>query len=1250
MRICTFSIGIFWCLFLAGIAAAADDRITAPIDSGSTVVLKGHVHPGAQPQFDQGLAAPETEIRLVTVLLKPAAGLESFLAEQQSPGSPNYHRWLTPEQFADRFGLTDNDLQKVSSWLSSQGLSVNQVARGRHWITFSGTAAQIGSALHTQMHRYVSNGETHIANSTDPSIPAALAGVISGFTGLNDFGLKPMLMKPVAPAYNSGSSHFIVPEDFATIYSVAPLYKAGIDGTGQKIAIAGQTDVILSDLRAFRTQFKLPAKDPKLVLFGADPGVTGDLVEADLDLEWSGAVAPNATVIYVYSQDVFASAQYAIDQNLAPVVSMSYGGCEAANQPGIRVVAQQANAQGITWIASSGDWGAATCDISSPSPQASKGLTGSFPATVPEITAVGGTRFNEGSGTYWATGNDAKDGLALSYIPEVAWNDSAERHSPAASGGAASVFFSKPIWQTGPGVPNDNARDIPDVALAASPDHDGFEIATQGTFLIIGGTSVGTPTFAGIVALLNQFLVSKGTLVQPGLGNINPVLYRMAQSTSDVFHDITSGDNNIPCEQGSPSCVNGFLGYSAGPGYDLATGLGSMNVNNLANEWSAGTSSTTSLTASPASYNVTDTVQLAASVTGGGKTPPTGTVTFIADDVPLGTVTLSSGSASVSAPGILMAAGSGTVTALYSGDGVYNASAGAAALKLNVPASGSFVIPSVNPNPVNQSITVWPYTLTLTEKAGVRTKLTGFTINGNNSNLSAFNSTNIPANGTITASLEGTGLTVPLKRDFHFAGVDANGATWSRDLTVPFIGPGGPAFVPALTLSVASTVQQNPQADATCQWSQQLTVQETSGFLFLFKSLKAGAFDLSASIPGLFGTTRIAPYGTLHGTICWPSAPGNASSQLVAESEIGTTVTVTASAPLATVDAFRQPTLSASSQFVEMLADSASKSGTATVDVVGGSSQWSVSVVPSRASSWLTVWQGLTEVNGTVGSAQLILQASGATLSNGVYDATLVIQSSASIANVRVVFVVGGSSAMTIDSVSNAAAFNPVLAPGAMAVIQGSNLAPTRQEPSRLPLAEALAGVSVTVNGITAPIYSIAPGEITVQIPYETGTGTAVLGVNNNGQAAAYLLSVGVSAPQFFTDSGGFLAPTNTARAGQTATAFMTGDGDVTPFLPTGAPPQPGTATKNLPKPGFGYTMTVGGTNAPITFIGVPPGLVGVTQINFTVPASVPTGVQTVTLGPVISAVIAPILPPFVVSQLPTFPSASLKITAASGK
>src|SRR5206468_10466370 len=138
------------------------------------------------------------------------------------------------------------------------------------------------------------------------------------------------------------------PDDLAAIYNLTALYNAGIDGTGQKLAIVGQTDITLSDLAAFRSIFGLPPKAPQLVLFGGDPGVrTDDREEAHLDLEWSGAVARNATIIYVYSTSVFSSLQYTVDQNLAPVISMSYGACEIAQGATLdtyRTVAKQAAA------------------------------------------------------------------------------------------------------------------------------------------------------------------------------------------------------------------------------------------------------------------------------------------------------------------------------------------------------------------------------------------------------------------------------------------------------------------------------------------------------------------------------------------------------------------------------------------------------------------------------------------------------------------------------------------------------------------------------------------------------------------------------------------------------------------------------------------------------------------------------------------------------------------------------------------
>ena len=711
-------------IFAAGAAWASDDRISAPVDSNQIIQLTRNVSRNAQAQYDQGAVDPAMPVRYATLLFSPAPGLDAFLAGQQTPSSPDYHRWLTPEQFGDRFGLSSNDITKVVAWLQSQGLTVNDVARGRHWITFSGTAQTMGRALDTEFHHYRVNGELHFANATNPSIPAALAGVVAAIEGLTDFDLKPDSVQPVMkPDYNSGGSHYLAPADFAAIYDVAPLYAAGIDGTGQKLAIVGRSDVNLSDLRTFRQQFDLPAKDPQLVLYGPDPGTNaGDMVEADLDLEWSGAIARNASIIYVYSKNVNLSAQYAIDQNLAPVVSMSYSGCELDSSPALRGLAQQANAEGITMIAASGDWGAAMCDASSPTQQASKGVTVGSPASYPEVTAIGGTTLAEGTGSYWASGNGANGGSALAYIPEKVWNDAIDFGlGMEASGGGPSAVFTKPSWQNGAGVPGDNARDIPDISFAASPNHDGYLFVTSGGLYVVGGTSAGTPSFAGIAALLNHYLMSKNIAQQAGLGNINPMLYRLAQATTDVFHDVTNGTNDVPCEQGTPSCVDGVLGFAAGPGYDLATGLGSIDVSHFVHEWTTGTSSMTTLTANPSSYGLSDTVQLIATVTGGGSAAPTGTVTFLANDNALGTATLAlvngTPAATLRASGLLIAAGNGTVTALYSGDGVFNASGGAAVVTLNLPATGSLVVPSVTPTTVYQSDNIWPFTITLTEKS-----------------------------------------------------------------------------------------------------------------------------------------------------------------------------------------------------------------------------------------------------------------------------------------------------------------------------------------------------------------------------------------------------------------------------------------------------------------------------------------------------------------------------------------------------
>ena len=332
---------------------------------------------------------PPLRLDHVMVMFRPSAAqqsdLDQFLVAQQNPSSPDFHKWLTPEQFADRFGISTSDNSKVVAWLQSEGLTVNESARGRNWVAFSGTAAQVSQALRTEIHRYQTNGATHIANATEPSVPEALADIVGGFMGLNDFHPKSMATKFQQllpdPDYNNGANHYLVPQDFATIYDITPLTTAGFDGTGQKIAIVGQSDLILSDLTAFRTRYGLPANPPVLVPYGADPGVNGDLVEADLDLEWSGAIAPKATIYYVYGQDAFEAAIVAIGSNIAPVISISYGGCEIDNPVALfRAIGQQANAQGITILSASGDSGAAGCDLQGTDPLATRGQSVNFPA------------------------------------------------------------------------------------------------------------------------------------------------------------------------------------------------------------------------------------------------------------------------------------------------------------------------------------------------------------------------------------------------------------------------------------------------------------------------------------------------------------------------------------------------------------------------------------------------------------------------------------------------------------------------------------------------------------------------------------------------------------------------------------------------------------------------------------------------------------------------------------------------------
>ena len=661
--------------------------------SASTTVINGTVHPQAMSAMDRGAVAGSMQLPEIQVYLAPTSAqqmaLSQFLSDQRNPQSTSYHHWLTPAEFGSRFGVSSVDESKLRTWLNAEGFSHVSLSASRTVLTFSGSAAQAGHAFNTSIHSLVRNGEQHYANLTNIAVPSTVAPLVQSVRGLDDFRPHAQAAHVKAqPQFTNANGYIgIAPGDIATIYDVQGLYSAGIDGTGVKAAVLGQTDINLTDITAYRNGFGLPTNTPTVVLDPAstDPGTdTQDLIEADMDLELLGAVARNASIVYVNSANVYTSLQYAIDQNLAQVISLSYGACEsntAAYYQSLELLAQQANAQGITLVASSGDSGAAGCDSTSET-AASNGLAVNSPSSTPEFTGVGGTDFVSPDSSYFSGTNGANGGSALSYIPERAWNTTAAQGYLAASGGGASSFYAKPGWQEGPGVPTDGKRDVPDVAMYAMSAGSAYIVCTGGNcasgspnFItsgeLVGGTSAAAPVFAGVVALLNNYLLTNGEIPAPGLGNINPHLYLLANNVSSVFHDVEQGSNIVPCVANTTDCTSGSgsYGYDAGPGYDQATGWGSVDVFNLVREWGNYSITSTSLVlaSSNKSAKLGESVTLTATITAStASTIPTGSVVFYDNGTVLNTVSLDSTGTASFAIGTL-SAGVHSIQAAYSG-------------------------------------------------------------------------------------------------------------------------------------------------------------------------------------------------------------------------------------------------------------------------------------------------------------------------------------------------------------------------------------------------------------------------------------------------------------------------------------------------------------------------------------------------------------------------------------------------------
>jgi pro-kumamolisin-like protein/Big-like domain-containing protein len=691
------------------LTAMSQTRIVNTIKNEERVAVRGTTSPLIAKSVETGRMAGGQNLGRMLLLLAPTAeqeqAAEQLIGDLHDPSSPSYHQWLTPAEFGKRFGVAEADAAQVQQWLQRQGLTVHEVSQSRRFIVFGGTVSQVQDAFSTEMHTYTYKDKSFISNSGDIQIPAALQPVVKGVVRLHSdprmsevvMGGKVHFNKSTGK-FEAGGGHYLTPADFAKIYNLQALYDAGIDGTGQTVAIVGRSDIDVQNVHDFRTQVGLPTNDPVVIINGDDPNqIFSDMIEATLDVTWSGAVAPKATIKYVVSQSNFAdgidaSAAYIVDHNLAPVMSTSYGSCEQNLGPVqsafYNALWQQAAAQGITSFVSSGDSGGSGCDPTLGS--YASGLAVNGIASTPYNVAVGGTQFDDTANpsAYWNSTADPTTGLsALGYIPEMVWNESTNDPNPntlslAAGGGGVSTIYSKPNWQTAPGVPNDGKRDLPDFSLTAAV-HDGYLICLFGNcssgqfFFSVGGTSASSPAAAGIMALVNQKLGG-----QPQ-GMANYVFYRLA-AIPGVYHDITKGDNKVPDANAQYT-----VGYSAGTGYDLATGLGSFDANALVNNWqtaakAAGSTTTLALGVGqtlPVVHGTPITFKTTVKCSGSGAcTPATGLVTLQATDAngnvaDAGVAQLKAGSPSnVTFSTTTVPGGTYNLTARYSGDGKYYSS------------------------------------------------------------------------------------------------------------------------------------------------------------------------------------------------------------------------------------------------------------------------------------------------------------------------------------------------------------------------------------------------------------------------------------------------------------------------------------------------------------------------------------------------------------------------------------------------
>jgi subtilase family serine protease len=621
------------------------DTITTKVNPAQLVALAHH-HPQWANRANSPVTLPADQMldHLTFVLSRPPQqeqALQQFLADQQDPASPEFHHWLTPVEMGERFGLSEHDIAALTAWLQQQGLHVNWVSPSRMFVGFGGTAGALARAFHTDLHAYITKDAQGVpvermSVSSDPMIPVALQPAIKAIHGLFTIEDRPLhslrLMESTSPEVTTGGgAHFLTPGDFGTIYG----FYGGAPFPAT-IGIVGRARTDFADFDNFRqkteTNFPNPTEIVPTAFGGVDPGPAltappaagvsiGDQSEATLDVTRAGGVSGTDPILLVVatqaSGGVEADAQYLVQTTPVPaqVMSISFGACESSVGPsGVAfwdTLFQQAAAEGISVLVSSGDSGASGCDPDFATPPATPAPNSpNYICSSSYATCVGGTQFNDtgNPSQYWSQSNSGNLASALGYIPEGAWNEplnSSGGPEVAASGGGVSNVIPTPSWQTGTGVPAARAgRYTPDIAFSAS-EHDGyfgcFAAAGAGcvtgangsfSFVAFAGTSAAAPSMAGVAAQLD------GQLQAPQ-GNLNPQLYQMAVTVPTAFHDVTVGSSGVAnCDLATPSLCNnsipgaagltgGQAGYPVTAGYDEVTGLGSLNILNFITNFQA---------------------------------------------------------------------------------------------------------------------------------------------------------------------------------------------------------------------------------------------------------------------------------------------------------------------------------------------------------------------------------------------------------------------------------------------------------------------------------------------------------------------------------------------------------------------------------------------------------------------------------------------------------------------------------------